>query len=115
MGLPAPLVDDDGDALEEEPVADATGPVPVGPPIGAVDWPLISAWIVELKEPVMLVILLRENINVDPSKQQGGKDARELGGKGFFIVLSCVGVLEGLRSSPDEAKSWLRIERKKKT
>lgn len=74
-GLPAPFVDgvvveDVAEDAEDTdfavvgmvvPVATVAPLAEVVPPMGAVDWPLISAWTEELNVPLIPAILVRED------------------------------------------------------
>lgn len=49
----------------------------VDPPMGAVDWPLISAWIDELKVPVMPAKLIRQDGNKGGMSMQIKKNVKK--------------------------------------
>ena len=85
-----------------------TGPVPgvAVPPMGAVYWPLISSWIVELNWPDMWVKLRvpSKSSQWGSSKTREKADVRELGGERESGILRGLGVLETKGLDADETR-----------
>ena len=105
-----PVVDD---AAVVFAAALVTGPV-LGvavPPMGAVDWPLISCWIVVLNWPDMLVKLrvartIKSQVSGGAPRRRGKMaDVRELGGERESGILRRLGVLKTKGLDADETET----------